>query len=354
MVDKEQRRYRRAQVMNNLMMAVLFTGMGLFLHALVVYFFGEEHAPNAEMEAKALLIVITTFNVFGFSIVWVNSYLKRRSPLFFGDMGKMIWSSILIAVILLLLNYGTVVFLKWFLGIRPPESLLGQGVMVLIITWLIEMFIVILLLALHSSRHMLNLYREKEQMKETVSKAQYLALQKQLNPHFLFNSLNTLIAEIHYDPENAAKFTQNLSDVYRYVLQQEDKEYVSLSEELAFLDSYMFLHRVRLGDSFGLVKQIPQEALAAKLPPLTLQLLAENVVKHNYIDDTNPIDIRLTVSPDGQTLAVANEMHPKQGVQPSGKGLNNLAERYRFLCDRTIDIQKTGSVFTVLIPLIYE
>ena len=116
-------------------------------------------------------------------------------------------------------------------------------------------------------------------MREENNKAQYVALQGQLNPHFLFNNLNTLIAEIEYDPSNAVLFTRNLSDAYRYVLQCQDKMLISVADELQFINAYLFLHRVRIGDFISVEYNISDNYLDSKIPPLTLQLLIENVIK---------------------------------------------------------------------------
>lgn len=211
-----------------------------------------------------------------------------------------------------------------------------------------------LLLINYSMRYTLNLYKEKQRLEAESIQAKYTALQSQLNPHFLFNSLNTLIAEIEYDPSTAVKFTQHLSEVYRYVLRQQQCQIVSLKEELDFLDSYIFLHQVRLGDCLSLECDLPDNVIDHQLPPLTLQLLAENVVKHNYIDDFNPMTIRVYTEKNGRYLCVSNTLRPKKVSNASGKGLKNLSERYQLLCKQDIQIRKNDHQFTVSIPLIYE
>ena len=160
-------------------------------------------------------------------------------------------------------------------------------------------------------RYTLNLYKEKQRLEAESIQAKYTALQSQLNPHFLFNSLNTLIAEI-------------------------------------------FLHQVRLGDCLSLERDLPDNVIDHQLPPLTLQLLAENVVKHNYIDDFNPMTIRVYTERNSRYLCVSNTLRPKKVSNASGKGLKNLSERYQLLCKQDIQIRKNDHQFTVSIPLIYE
>ena len=158
-------------------------------------------------------------------------------------------------------------------------------------------------------------------LEESSIKAQYTALQNQLNPHFLFNSLNTLISEIEYNPENAVVFTQKLSDVYRYILKSQEQGLVTLRDELEFLDSYIYLHQVRLGKCIQLENKMTPTLLNKKIPSLTLQLLIENVIKHNIINMENPMVIHLDYSDKDQTLSVRNKIKLKKDVAKSGMGL---------------------------------
>ncbi len=348
-------RDQKTRLINNLLLAGLFSVIGILFHLLLTNY-GEliQRAPDMLVSAEAALMTIAMFNLLGFSLLWINSYLTKRSLLFMGYGSRLVWNFIFIAIVLLLLHYGIMVMIKWIVGMHPAYILRGEGVRIILGAWAFELVIVGLLLAVHSARNTLRLYQEKEQLREIADKAQYQALQHQLNPHFLFNSLNTLMSEIQYDPTNALRFTQNLSDVYRYVLQQEDKKLATLREELDFLNAYIFLHRVRLGDCLTIERCFPERILEAKLPPLTLQLLTENVIKHNYIDEANPMTIHLALTEDGSKLSVTNLMRPKHDVRSSGKGLRNLSERYRLLCSQHILVEKKENEFIVTIPLIYE
>lgn len=182
--------------------------------------------------------------------------------------------------------------------------------------------------------------------------ARYAALQSQLNPHFLFNSLNTLIAEIEYNPGNAVRFTKHLSSVYRYVLQCQDKTLVTLAEELEFLQSYLFLHEVRLGDCISCNRCIPSGYTGCMLPPLTLQLLAENVINHNSITLSKPMKIEICL--EEEYLVVSNPIQPKKSHESPGVGLKNLSNRCLLMLGKEIIIQREEKVFTVKVPLLYE
>ena len=205
----------------------------------------------------------------------------------------------------------------------------------------------------HSTKKYISTIEEKHKIENQLEQMRFEMLKNQINPHFLFNSLNTLISEIGYNPENAILFTQNLSDVYRYILQCQQQRLVTLGSELEFLDSYVFLHRVRLGDCITVDCRLDESLLEYRLPPLTLQLLAENVIKHNIISLRQPMVLSLS-SEDENWLVVSNSVRPKKSVQPSGMGLKNLASRYRLVCGQEIIIEKTTELFTVKIPLLYE
>ena len=162
--------------------------------------------------------------------------------------------------------------------------------------------------------------------------------------------MNTLIAEIEYNPDNAVRFTKNLSSVYRYVLQSQDKTLVSLGEELEFLDSYLFLHKVRLGDCISCVCDIPADLTEAMLPPLTLQLLVENVIKHNTITSARPMKIDIFVQED--RLVVANLVQPRKSRESSGIGLKNLSNRCKLMLGEEIRALHEKEMFIVKVPLL--
>lgn len=186
-----------------------------------------------------------------------------------------------------------------------------------------------------------------------TASAKFDALKNQLDPHFLFNSLNVLTALISEDPEKAQKFTTSLSKIYRYVLEQKNKELVSVNEELQFAKTYVSLLKMRFEDS--IVLTLPESASDpdAKVVPLSLQLLLENAVKHNVITPEKPLHI--TISEKEDCLVVANNLQPKKVVRKSsGVGLRNIHQRYYLLTDRRVTAEKTPAEFTVSIPVLTE
>lgn len=334
---------------------LLFAGLGYFSYVLLINYLDQTDQLLGNAKSIWLFVaVVFVFNILGFSVVAVNNRINRQSPYLFRDGKKMIRHYLVVAILLLSLNYFLFVTVKLLLGIDAPFAMRFSGVRTLFMVWLIELFIVGLALVNNSYRYILELYKQTDELKESSTKAQYIALQSQLNPHFLFNSLNALISEIEYNPKNAVEFTRNLSDVYRYILQCQEQTLTTVSSELEFLNAYVFLHRVRLGDCISIENCLDVALLDKKLPPLTLQLLAENVIKHNSISVNKPMTIRLSYDRVGDMLEVSNDIRPKQGVVKLGKGLQNLSQRYRIIGNKEIIIENNNSIFKVKIPLFDE
>ncbi|MDC6352256.1 2TM domain-containing protein [Zeaxanthinibacter sp. PT1] len=184
-----------------------------------------------------------------------------------------------------------------------------------------------------------------------TASAKFDALKNQLDPHFLFNSLNVLTSLIEEDPKMAQNFTTSLSKVYRYVLEQKHKDVVSLGEELQFAKTYVSLLKMRFEDS--IVFEIPEKAENpdAKLVPLSLQLLLENAVKHNVVTASRPLLIK--VYEENGVLVISNNLQPKQVVKKSsGVGLHNIRQRYEILSSRKMEIDQTHDSFIVKLPLL--
>lgn len=191
---------------------------------------------------------------------------------------------------------------------------------------------------------------EKEQVERAHLAGQLEGLRNQVNPHFLFNSLNTLIYLIPEEPERAVRFVQQLSKVYRYVLESRDTQLIALREELGFLDAYIFLLRERFGDNIRIDLRTDALAPDTAIVPLTLQILFENAIKHNIISADKPLN--LEVFPENGHLIVRNNLQRKNQVMDStGVGLENIRLRYRILTGREVEIIPSERYFTVALPL---
>jgi hypothetical protein len=206
--------------------------------------------------------------------------------------------------------------------------------------------------------YVINYYKHKQDTKVKEQKiiagtasAKFDALKNQLDPHFLFNSLNVLTSLIDENPDSATRFTTSLSKVYRYVLEQKNKELVSIEEELNFAKIYISLIKMRFEDS--IVFSIPEKLNNpdAKVVPLSLQLLLENAVKHNMVTPSRKLYI--TIVEEGDVLLIKNNIQLKQVVKAgSGVGLKNIQQRYKLLTDRPVEITKDSNEFMVSIPLL--
>ena len=191
---------------------------------------------------------------------------------------------------------------------------------------------------------------ENEQLKTENLQNQVTALKNQLDPHFLFNSLNTLSELIEDDKKLASGFVSKLSDVFRYLMAHNQANLISLKEEIDFVDKFVFLLKMRHA-SLDVEIKLLDDGIHWKIPPLAIQLLIENAVKHNEISKDRPLKIEITQKND--TLEVQNNLQPKQQVETSeGMGLQNLRKRYRLISDKEIIIEKSVEQFTVKIPLL--
>lgn len=195
-----------------------------------------------------------------------------------------------------------------------------------------------------------NKVKEQKIIASTAS-AQFESLKTQIDPHFLFNSLNVLSSLIEENPTNAQKFTTSLSKIYRYVLEQKDKELVTIAEELAFAKTYMNLLKMRFENSitFELPENFNNEE--AKVVPLSLQILLENCIKHNVVSAQNPLHIKIYLQDN--YLVVENNLQKKEVLQNrKGVGLQNIVDRYAILTNRNVLVDETTEHFKIKIPIL--
>ncbi len=216
--------------------------------------------------------------------------------------------------------------------------------------WITLILVIIFHAFYFYNKYQQNKIKEQKVIAGTAS-AKFDALKNQLDPHFLFNSLNVLTSLIEENPESAQRFTTALSKVYRYVLEQKNKALVTVDEELKFAKTYMSLIKMRFEDSiiFTMPDQVSNSEF--KVVPLALQLLLENAVKHNMVTSTKPLQIKIYEA--NGFLIVENNLQPKQIVKKSsGVGLSNIMQRYKLLTHKKIDINKEANRFSVAIPML--
>ena len=201
-----------------------------------------------------------------------------------------------------------------------------------------------------------NSVKQESTKQEIVAKtetAKFESLKNQLDPHFLFNSLNVLTSLIGENPQQAERFTTKLSKVYRYVLEQRNKDLVPIEEELKFAKTYMELLGMRFEEAvqFNIPDNISNNEL--KIVPLSLQLLLENAVKHNVVSTSKPLTIN--IYEEGSYLMITNNVNPKEAIGKSTKiGLQNIADRYGLITDKGVKIENNNKTFKVSLPLLYK
>ena len=190
---------------------------------------------------------------------------------------------------------------------------------------------------------------QQEKLKREQLALQYETLKSQVNPHFLFNNLNALTSLISANPDKAIDFVKKLSEVYRYILDQKDHELVDLDTELQFVESYIFLQKIRFGSNLEIQTEV--NVRNVKVIPLSVQMLVENAIKHNEISDRKPLSIRIFTHND-QYLVIENKLQKKNGSEGNGTGIQNISDQYEFFTDKRVLISFNSEKFKVSIPLL--
>lgn len=188
---------------------------------------------------------------------------------------------------------------------------------------------------------------------KTNAETRFEVLKNQVNPHFLFNSLNTINSLIVTDQQAAVHFVNNMSDVYRYVLKSHEVNSIQLQEEIHFITSYANMLKGRYGNKMHIAVNVPNHFMQHRMPPMALQILIENAVKHNIASHNKPLHIQIFADPVAG-LVVTNNLQKRNDPEPStGVGLQNLNQRCKYLSNHHLTIQQTQTSFSVTIPLIY-
>jgi ligand-binding sensor domain-containing protein len=218
--------------------------------------------------------------------------------------------------------------------------------------WFILFLFVFVVLAVFLIMH----YREKrlkkiEQQKKEKVEFEFQLLKNQVNPHFLFNSFSTLMALIEEQPAQALEYTEKLSDFFRTILQLKDEDVIPLADELRIIDDYFFLLKKRFGDNLFLEVRIDEKAVQSVIPPMTLQILLENAVKHNVISRDKPLFIK--IYSEGKEIILENNLQPKKTAEVStGIGLENITKRYRLKSAPDPVFRKSDTHFSVVLPIL--
>ncbi len=341
------------RLLKELMRAVIM-GSLLYFGFLAYYYFTDQprfdrivaNGLREYYEQIIFFIILYIANMF-----WISYYIKKHNSDIYTL--KRISIAILGNIVMTFLGIilARVIILVGFHGMLIEEFIANEA-----LKYYLQPIVIALIISFAFYAIWYYKYRQENKVKEQkiiagTASAKFDALKNQLDPHFLFNSLNVLTSLIEEDPHQAQKFTTSLSKVYRYVLEQKNKDLVSVDEELQFARTYVRLLKMRFEDS--IVFDIPEASShpEAKIIPLSLQLLLENAVKHNVVTSEKPLHIRV-FEKDGM-LQVSNNLQEKQVVKKSsGVGLTNIRQRYGILTDRNVQIHKTASDFSVMLPML--
>ncbi len=313
---------------------------------------------------------------FGFSffitlMLWEGNranflFMRRLFPRYHQTMQRLVLQTV---VSIGFTAVATLIFSQVYWALFHAPMCVQGGFMYAFLLKLVPTFMVT---SVYESAYFFGEWKKNFQRSEALTRAgiqsELETLRSQLDPHFLFNSLNTLAALIDDDNDPAHKYLEQLADVYRYVLLSRDKTTVPLHEEMAFVDAYLYLNQTRFRDNLQVERDIDPAAYARRVAPLSLQMLVENAIKHNVISPQNPLRVRLQASAcSGSTggspasdegeayFSVANNLQPKTGLEQSTKvGLRNIINRYRLLSARPVEVLRDNGLFTVRVPLLTQ
>jgi len=230
------------------------------------------------------------------------------------------------------------------------EDLIMNVIILSLIMFSLDMIVISVFYSTYLTKYWKKSIEKNEELKRENLLAKYEALKNQVNPHFLFNSLNTLSGVVEQKPEQSTAFIKKLSDIYRYVLEQNDQELVSIKDEMKFVEDYVFLLKMRFGEALIFNSDLPGNNM--QVVPLGIQMLVENAIKHNIIADDMPLKVDIGIEND--SIFVKNNYQKKNTIKSSKEplGLENLKKRYKYLSDSTLDIMKSNSEFLVKLPII--
>lgn len=266
--------------------------------------------------------------------------------------------SVLLISIFLFISIDVIVinalWYKYVHGYTFAGTFTSAGIILsTVITIFIGLTIFFIILSKSFMSRLLEAEKEIQQVKHEAEKAKFETLKSQVNPHFLFNSLNSLSSLVHIDVDKADEFANNLSLIYRYVLDHQDDELVALKEEIGFVEKYAYLQSIRFDNNFTIEIEDIGKHQNMLIIPLSLQLILENVFKHNIISENRKIIVSIGINND--YIIITNNKNKKRDVGVSHKvGLNNILNRYRLICEKECIVENTHAHFTVKLPLIPE
>ena len=311
-----------------------------------------------ELKYTGHLFIIVTVNsvlvggIFAIVIGGMANILDKKLPWLHFPLRRLIVQVVLTVILVMLIIVIAIPILGLFWNQQiTSDVFLSQMFFMMKVTFSFLLVGTLLTNAIMFFKNWKEAAVQQEKLKREQLALQYETLKSQVNPHFLFNNLNSLTSLISTNPDKAIDFVKKLSEVYRYVLDQKDHELVALDIELKFLESYIFLQKIRFETNLNV--QIDVESKNYKVIPLSLQMMVENAIKHNEISDRNPLLVHV-FSTDDQYLTVENKLQKKAGSEGNGSGIQNISDRYEYFTDRKVKISFTSDRFRISIPLLTD
>lgn len=317
------------------------------------FFFQEHYFFNLRFFVAATALTLPVMMVLSQLQVELSGYLRKRYARF--DQRKTrfaAWVFISLPLTLLIISALWFFYRQFpFFADRMPSASLSWALLIGTVTHIIA---IIINEGWFTYQQWKEAIIDAERLQKINWESRYEGLKQQVNPHFLFNSINTLSSLIHEDKAGAGQYVKEMSQVYRYLLRNNDDELVPLETELRFIHSYFHLLKTRFGNAIQLTVDVPKKYMSCFLPPLTLQMLVENAVKHNNVSKEAPLLITIRCTETGW-LAVSNNLQKKFGkIDSTGIGLSNIQEKYKLLGLPGVELTDNGRVFTATIPLVEQ
>ena len=327
---------------------ILYVLVSELIYSLMGFLFFTQNLLNNLLHASASLGLMFIFSMYA------KKQLDVLNPWFDNPIKRFKKQSLLIAWLIPLIVSGLFVYVS-FIKVHFLQSDMYIQYRLMLINYFIFTFIMQLNVAFDLGSYFLQQWQDSKIQQATFDKekAQFNLelLRNQVNPHFLFNNLNTLSALIYENQDKAAGFLRMLSKVYRNILEYKNKETVSLSEELEFFDTYWNLLQIRFKDMIQVIIRVDPNLYQKKMIPLTLQLLIENAIKHNVVSTQYPLTI--TIESKEDMLFVSNPIQKKESLDySSGLGLRIISSRYAYLSEKQFEVIDDGAHFTLKIPLL--
>ena len=332
---------------NSRFIYMIIVGIGI---SFLLHFINKQAEENHNVFLDFLTSIVITI------LVWegnlrIDSWLNIKFP-WVGNAGKRIIIELLSSMIYsAVVIYCSMLFFNQFvcpLPVASKEAFMATAM-------IIGVMVSFILLTVEIGSQFFSNWKasliEIEHHKTEVVQAQLQNLKNQINPHFLFNNMSVLSSLVYKDQDKAVDFINQLSKVYRYLLDNKDKELVSLEDELTFIRSYTYLLQIRFDTNIKFDIQVENNVLQKLVPPMAIQILVENAIKHNELSEALPLTV--SIKNRGDVLEVTNNLQLRTNTEPSSKtGLKNIKDRYHYFTSEPVEIIERTSAFVVKIPLL--